>query len=341
MPQAAALALPALVAASLDDKGVRLSKPGNGSITVPYGQLEGERVATRVWKDACNAVDQGQEVSEWLTDALASKTPLRLLTMEPGFTRPLHKAPLLGEETTTDFADAAPFLVANEASAGFMADVCYRLTGTPALCHGTFGPGATNLITGIANAYVDKLPVIAITGEVPTYAFGKGGLQESSGEGGTVDQAALFSGVARYHKLIERTDYLATVLNEAARHLRAEIPGPVVISIPYNVQKELVDETILDQLPLRAPTHPPAAKIHRPLLKEIVELLKQAESPLIVAGYGCIRSSAQKILKQFCERLNIPVATSLKAAGNAVGFRTKRPVVELLGTCANCADKRA
>jgi acetolactate synthase-1/2/3 large subunit len=212
-------------------------------------------------------------------------------------------------------SDIQSVLVKHEQGAAFMAGGLARATGNIGACITTTGPGATNLITGIANAYVDKLPVIAITGEVPTYAFGKGGLQESSGEGGTVDQAALFAGVARYHKLIERTDYLASVLNEAARHLRAEIPGPVVLSIPYNVQKELVDETILDQLPLRARTHPPAAKIHRPLLKEIVELLKQAESPLIVAGYGCIRSSAQTILKQFCERLSIPVATSLKAKG--------------------------
>jgi len=212
-------------------------------------------------------------------------------------------------------SDIQSVLVKHEQGAAFMAGGLARATGNIGGCITTTGPGATNLITGIANAYVDKLPVIAITGEVPTYAFGKGGLQESSGEGGTVDQAALFSGVARYHKLIERTDYLASVLNEAARHLRAEIPGPVILSIPYNVQKELVDETILDQLPLQAPAYLPAAKIHRPLLQETVELLKQAESPLIVAGYGCIRSRAQTILRQFCEHLNIPVATSLKAKG--------------------------
>jgi acetolactate synthase-1/2/3 large subunit len=212
-------------------------------------------------------------------------------------------------------SDIQSVLVKHEQGAAFMAGGLARATGRIGACITTTGPGATNLITGIANAYVDKLPVIAITGEVSTYAFGKGGLQESSGEGGTVDQMTLFAGVTNYHKLIERTDYLASVLNEAARHLRAEIPGPVVLSIPYNVQKELVDEAILDQLLSRAQAPAPTTKIPRSLIEDSIELLKQAESPLIVAGYGCIRSGAQTMLQQFCERMNIPVTTSLKAKG--------------------------
>ena len=106
----------ALLVTRLDDTGVTLSMPDHGSITVPYQMHDGEPVATRVWKDACETVDQGPEIAAWLTRALASDKPLRLLAMSPGFTRPLHKAPLLGKGTTTGFADAAPFLVANEAS---------------------------------------------------------------------------------------------------------------------------------------------------------------------------------------------------------------------------------
>jgi uncharacterized protein YcbX len=106
----------ALLDTRLDDNGVTLSMPGHGSITVPHEKHDGERVVTRIWKDACEDVDQGRDISAWLTRALASEKPLRLLAMSPGFTRPLHKAPMLGEGTTTGFADAAPFLVANEAS---------------------------------------------------------------------------------------------------------------------------------------------------------------------------------------------------------------------------------
>ncbi len=101
-----------------------------------------------------------------------------------------------------------------------------RVSGRIGACITTAGPGASNLITGIANAYADKLPMIVITGEAPTHIFGRGGLQESSGEGGSIDQTALFSGVTRYHKLIERTDYLTNVLNQAARQLVSDVPGP-------------------------------------------------------------------------------------------------------------------
>jgi len=82
--------------------------------------------------------------------------------------------------------------------------------------------------------------VLVITGETSTYIFGKGGLQESSGEGGAIDQGSLFSGITRYHKLIERTDYLGQVLNQATRALFSRDPGPVLLSIPFNVQKEMV-----------------------------------------------------------------------------------------------------
>lgn len=108
----------ALVTTSLDECGVTLSLPGHGSVTIPFERIDGEPVVTRVWKDACETVDQGPEISAWLTQALASETPLRLVRMAPGFKRSLNKAPLLGEGTTTGFADAAPFLVANEASLG-------------------------------------------------------------------------------------------------------------------------------------------------------------------------------------------------------------------------------
>ncbi|HHH38277.1 MAG TPA: thiamine pyrophosphate-binding protein, partial [Sedimenticola sp.] len=132
-------------------------------------------------------------------------------------------------------------LAKHEQGAAFMAGGYARASGRIGACIATAGPGATNLVTGIANAYVDKLPVIAITGEAPTPVFGKGGLQESSGEGGSIDQGSLFRGITRYHRLIERTDYLVNVLNQAARILLSPTPGPVLLSIPYNVQKERID----------------------------------------------------------------------------------------------------
>ena len=105
-----------LIHTSLDECGVVLSKQGHGSITVPFDLQGGNMIETKVWKDSCETLDQGEAISHWLTQALGSEEALRLVRMNPGYVRPLAKATILGEETTTEFADAAPFLVANEAS---------------------------------------------------------------------------------------------------------------------------------------------------------------------------------------------------------------------------------
>ena len=204
-------------------------------------------------------------------------------------------------------------LVKHEQAAAFMAGGHARLSGGIGACITTAGPGATNLVTGIASAYADNLPVIAITGETPTHLFGKGGLQESSGEGGSVDQVALFTGITRYHKLIERTDYLASVLNQAAKHLLCGNPGPVVLSIPYNLQKEKVDEFMLEQVSFARTRS--EAMIADQYIEESLALLKQAKRPLIIAGYGCICSGGRDALHSISEQLNIPVTSSLKAKG--------------------------
>ncbi len=204
-------------------------------------------------------------------------------------------------------------LAKHEQGAAFMAGGHARVTGGIGACITTAGPGATNLVTAIASAYADHLPVLAITGEAPTYIFGKGGLQESSGEGGSIDQVALFAGITRYHKLVERTDYLATVLNQAAKHLLSKTPGPVVLSIPYNIQKELVEESILDDITFSRANG--ECVIADAYIARSVELLREARRPLIIAGYGCIRSGAQQALRSISESLNIPVTSSLKAKG--------------------------
>ena len=204
-------------------------------------------------------------------------------------------------------------LAKHEQAAAFMACGHALHTGGIGACITTAGPGATNLVTGIANAYADSLPVIAITGEAPTYMFGKGGLQESSGEGGSVDQVALFAGITRYHKLIERTDYLASVLTQAARYLTSYNPGPVVLSIPFNLQKELVDAEMLDQIGFgHEPDEPLVASRH---IEKSLALIGQSRRPLIIAGHGCIRAGAEQPLRQLSRRLNIPVTSSLKGKG--------------------------
>jgi uncharacterized protein YcbX len=106
----------ALVQTSLEEGGVVLSLDGHGSVTIPFMAAGGEPVQTKIWRDECETVDQGEAISGWLTQALESSTILRLVRMSPGFIRPQSQPENLGAETNTHFADAAPFLIVNEAS---------------------------------------------------------------------------------------------------------------------------------------------------------------------------------------------------------------------------------
>ncbi|HED35250.1 MAG TPA: thiamine pyrophosphate-binding protein [Gammaproteobacteria bacterium] len=204
-------------------------------------------------------------------------------------------------------------LAKHEQGAAFMAGGCARASGKIAACITTAGPGATNLVTGIANAYADKLPIIIITGEAPTYIFGKGGLQESSGEGGSIDQFALFKGITRYNKVIERTDYLENVLNQVSKILLSDSSGPVLLSFPYNIQTEQVDDSILDAIITERRIT--AIRNNSLPVEDFTQLVAQAERPVIIAGYGCIKADAQQEIDLLSKNLNIPVTTSLKGKG--------------------------
>lgn len=106
----------ALIHTGFQNGNIRLSRPGFGEVTVPTDHLHGDIIHTKVWGDRCETVDQGEETALWLQSALECRDSLRLVRMKPGFQRPQNRPELLGENTTTFFADAAPYLVANEAS---------------------------------------------------------------------------------------------------------------------------------------------------------------------------------------------------------------------------------
>jgi acetolactate synthase-1/2/3 large subunit len=204
-------------------------------------------------------------------------------------------------------------LTKHEQGASFMAGGYARQSGRVGVCIATAGPGATNLVTGLANAYMDHLPLLAITGETPTYSFGKGALQESSGEGACIDQHDIFRGITRYNTIVQRTDYMLNVLRAATGILTSKNPGPVLLSFPYNILKETVDEGLLDQIHFddgRLKTGEdtvPSGKI--------LSLIRGAVHPVILAGYGSVLSRAGDAIAQFCEKTGTPVATSLKARG--------------------------
>jgi acetolactate synthase-1/2/3 large subunit len=212
-------------------------------------------------------------------------------------------------------------LAKHEQGAAFMACGYNRASGKIGACITTAGPGATNLITGIANAYADKQAILIITGETPTYIFGKGGLQESSGEGGSINQCALFDSITRYSRVIERTDYLENVLNQTSKILLSDNAGPVLLSLPFNVQKEMVELDILDnifsrhKIAVKKLNGTSAASQCSPQIDRFVDLLRDSKQPVIVSGYGCIKAGAQSLVTELSQSLNIPVTSSLKGKG--------------------------
>ena len=203
-------------------------------------------------------------------------------------------------------------LAKHEQGASFMAGGYARVSGGIGACIATAGPGATNLVTGIANAYADRQPVLAITGETSTHVFGRGGLQESSGEGGSIDQGLLFQGITRYHKIVERPDYLANVLNRTSQVLLSTNPGPVLLSVPFNVQNEHVDAAMLEDINFSFQENT-GQTCFSP--STVLELLGEAKCPVAIAGYGCIRAGAQEELVRLSHVMQMPVASSLKAKG--------------------------
>jgi acetolactate synthase I/II/III large subunit len=210
-------------------------------------------------------------------------------------------------------SEIRPVLTKHEQGASFMACGYARQSGKVGVCIATAGPGATNLVTGLANAYVDRLPVLALTGETPTYSFGKGALQESSGEGVCIDQVDIFRGISRYNTIIQRTDYLLNHLRTVTGILLSENPGPVLLSFPFNVLKETVDEDLLDDINFTARHQGRGAETVP--AEQIMRLIKDSTHPVVVAGYGSVRSGAEDSISRFSSTTHIPVATSLKARG--------------------------
>ncbi len=208
-----------------------------------------------------------------------------------------------------------PVLAKHEQGAAFMAGGYAKASGRIGACITTAGPGATNLATGLANAYADKTPVLAITGETPTYSFGKGALQESSGQGGSIDQHSFFQGITSYHRVVERTDYLDQVFRKAYSILTSPNPGPVLLSFPYNILKEEVVSA--GDFLLNIKQNSSGVKRQTDVVSAdiIPEFILKSKRPVIIAGYGALVSGANEELSKFSKSLGIPVATSLKGRG--------------------------
>jgi acetolactate synthase I/II/III large subunit len=198
-------------------------------------------------------------------------------------------------------------LVTHEQGASHMADGYARATGRVGVCIATSGPGATNLITGLATAYMDSTPIVAITGQVPTSLLGRDGFQESDVQGVSLP-------VTKHNYLITDIRDLPAAIKEAFYIARTGRPGPVLVDVCKDVQQASMPFTYPEKINL--PGYNP--NINAPTPESVVrsaKLLNEATKPVIVAGQGVSIANAEKELRQLAEKANIPVATSLLGIG--------------------------
>src|SRR5947209_2127462 len=191
-------------------------------------------------------------------------------------------------------------LVRHEQGATHAADGYARATGRVGVCVGTSGPGATNLVTGLANAFMDSVPIVAITGQVARPAIGKDSFQETDMIGVTIS-------VTKHNILVRSVEELGPAIHEAFAIARSGRPGPVLIDVPKDVQFEKA--VYRPQRPGR--DMPPRELTEERLLQSAAAIIDRAEKPLVMAGHGVILSQGYEELRSFAERAGLPVITTL------------------------------
>jgi acetolactate synthase-1/2/3 large subunit len=204
-------------------------------------------------------------------------------------------------------------LARHEQDAAHAADGYARASGRPGVCMATSGPGATNLVTGIANAYMDSSPVIALTGQVPTmgvnssYMIGKDAFQEA-------DIIGITTPITKHNYQIRDVADIPITINTAFLIATTGRPGPVLIDLPKNIQSELKEVEFTNQIAARG--YKPTIAPNAVQITKAVDLLAHAERPLLLSGGGVISSNASAELKQVAELLMAPVATTLMGKGS-------------------------
>jgi acetolactate synthase I/II/III large subunit len=198
-------------------------------------------------------------------------------------------------------------LVRHEQAAAHAADGYARASGKVGACLATSGPGACNLVTGIATAYMDSVPIVAITGQVPTNLLGNDAFQESDITGITMP-------ITKHNYLVKSAGDLGRVIQEAFYIAGTGRPGPVLVDIPKDVSTGLAKDTPLpEKVTLRG--YNPTYKGHKRQIDKAIELIGHAERPLIYAGGGVISSNASAELIQLATSCGIPVTTTLMGIG--------------------------
>ncbi|PIS31540.1 acetolactate synthase, large subunit, biosynthetic type [Candidatus Saganbacteria bacterium CG08_land_8_20_14_0_20_45_16] len=211
-------------------------------------------------------------------------------------------------------------LTRHEQGAAHAADGYARVSGKVGVCLATSGPGATNLITGIATAYMDSIPIVAITGQVPTTLLGRDSFQEA-------DVTGITQPITKHNYLVKEAADIPRVIKEAFHIARTGRPGPVVVDIAKDAQVNKLDFKYPDKVDL--PGYKPTFKGHPRQIKAAAKMISLSKKPLLYIGGGIISAGASAELKEFAEKLNIPITTTMMGLG---AFPSNHPLaLNMLG----------
>jgi acetolactate synthase-1/2/3 large subunit len=194
----------------------------------------------------------------------------------------------------------------HEQGGAFAAEGYARATGRAGVCMATSGPGATNLVTGIADAYMDSVPMVAITGQVPQAMIGKGAFQETDIYGMTLP-------VVKHSYLITDINEIPRIIKEAFHIAQTGRPGPVLVDVPKNVQQAKTQPVFPEKVNLRG--YDPHRKASELELNEIIGLIEKSERPILYVGGGIVTGNASEELRRFAMAAQIPVTTTIMGVG--------------------------
>jgi acetolactate synthase-1/2/3 large subunit len=217
-----------------------------------------------------------------------------------GASMPIHQA------LTRFQSRLRTILPRHEQGGGFMAEGYARSTGKVGVCVATSGPGATNFVTCLADAKMDSVPMVAITGQVGTPVIGTDAFQETP-------IVEVCRAITKHHYLVTRTEDIPRVLKEAFYIASTGRPGPVIVDVPKNIQNNEIVPNY--GLPMNLPGYNPNYKATRNDLERVLAAIRQSKKPIIYAGGGIISAGASAYLKAFAERTGIPVALTVHGLG--------------------------
>ena len=237
--------------------------------------------------------------SEILVEALEREGVDTIFAYPGGASMELHQALTRSKKIRT-------ILPRHEQGGSFAAEGYARATGKAGVCMATSGPGATNLVTAIADAYMDSVPLIALTGQVPQAMIGRGGFQETDFFGMTLP-------VVKHSYLITNIADIPRIVKEAFHIALTARPGPVVIDFPKNIQQQKAQPVWPKEVPLRG--YSPTIHADDLALNEIIGLIEKADRPVLYCGGGIITANAAEELRQFAETTQIPVTTTVMGCG--------------------------